>query len=170
MSPLHQRSPGLAGLLGLPPNKKPKPPFYTLLCDGVHLHPSVASLLFRSAPDRAIIISDSIELAGLPDGLHPPNGQIMHQQRKIGEKVTIEGTDTLVGSCITVAQGVKNMIQWSGCDVAEAVKAVTENVADFMGLTDRGRLKERYRADFVVLDDDGDVKETWIAGNKVWEK
>jgi N-acetylglucosamine-6-phosphate deacetylase len=170
MSPLHQRAPGLSGLISLSSTNKPSPPHYTFLGDGIHLHPAVASILFRTAPSRAILISDSIELAGLPDGLYPPNHQILHQQRKVGAKATIEGTDTLIGSCVTVGQGVKNLIEWTGCDVAQAVRTVTENVADLMGFDDRGRLDEGKRADFVILDDHGDVKETWIAGLKVWEK
>jgi N-acetylglucosamine-6-phosphate deacetylase len=170
MAPLHQRAPGLAGLIGLPPTHTPPPPFYTLLADGIHVHASVASMLFRVLPAKAILVSDSIELAGLPDGVYPPNSQIRHMQRKVGERVTIEGTDTLVGCCITVGQAVKNMIQWSGCDVAQTVRTVTENVVDFMGVHDRGKLEEGRRADFVVLDDEGNVQETWIAGMKVWEK
>jgi N-acetylglucosamine-6-phosphate deacetylase len=170
MSPLHQREPGLAGLISLSPTNNPPPPHYTFLCDGIHVHPAVASLLYHAAPSRAILVSDSIELAGLPDGLYPPNRQIHHQQRKVGARATIEGTDTLIGSCINVSEGIKNLIEWSGCDVANAVRNVTENVADLMGLKDRGKLEEGRRADFVILDDQGDVKETWIAGVKVWEK
>jgi N-acetylglucosamine-6-phosphate deacetylase len=170
MAPLHQRNPGLAGLISLPEKHTPPTPYYTLVCDGIHLHPSVASLLFRANPSRAIIISDSIELTGLPDGIYPPNQQIRHKQQKVGHRVTLEGTDTLVGACITMQQAVKNMVEWGACDIAQAVRAATENVADFMGLKDRGKLEEGRRADFVVLDDSGEVLETWIAGVKVWEK
>jgi N-acetylglucosamine-6-phosphate deacetylase len=61
-------------------------------------------------------------------------------------------------------------MKWSGCNVAEAVRTVTENIANFMGIADRGKLEEGRRADFVVLDDAGYVQETWIAGVKVWSK
>jgi N-acetylglucosamine-6-phosphate deacetylase len=170
MAPLHQRNPGLSGLISLTEKHAPPTPYYTLVCDGIHLHPSVATILFRAAPTRAIIISDSIELTGLPDGVYLPNQQIHHKQRKEGERVTLEDTDTLVGSCITVAQGVKNMVKWDTCDIAQAVRAVTENVADFMGVKDRGKLEEGRRADFVVIDDSGEVLQTWIAGVRVWER
>jgi N-acetylglucosamine-6-phosphate deacetylase len=63
---------------------------------------------------------------------------------------------------------VRNIYYSSNCDIAQAVKAVTENVADFMGLDNRGRLAEGFRADFVVLDDGGNVRETWIAGKRVF--
>lgn len=168
MPPLHQRDPGLAGLITLPENGEPKPPYYSIVSDGHHIHPNVATLLYRAAPHRCILISDSVELAGLEDGTYPGHAQIPHQQVKTGPIAKIEGTDTLIGACSTLDEGVKNLIKWSGCSVAEAVRCVTENIADMMGVMNRGLLQEGRRADFVVLDDDGNVLETWIEGKQVW--
>jgi N-acetylglucosamine-6-phosphate deacetylase len=56
---------------------------------------------------------------------------------------------------------------WAEIPIQEAVKCVTENVADAMGLKDRGKLEVGRRADFIVLSDNGVVKETWILGKKV---
>jgi N-acetylglucosamine-6-phosphate deacetylase len=61
-------------------------------------------------------------------------------------------------------------MKWSGCNVAEAVRCVTENVADMMGDKSRGKLEAGRKADFVVLNDEGEVLQTWVAGLKVWEK
>ncbi|QDS73778.1 hypothetical protein FKW77_005411 [Venturia effusa] len=171
MTPLHHRNPGLAGLITLPEEEEEEgvtPPFYSILADGIHVHPTIATMLYRAAPHRAVLISDSIELAGLPDGTYPGNAQIHGNQVKAGALATIEGTDTLIGAVSTVDEGVKNLIRWSGCNVAEAVRCVTENVADMMGVMDRGVLVEGRRGDFVVLNDDGAVMETWIAGRQVW--
>jgi N-acetylglucosamine-6-phosphate deacetylase len=47
-------------------------------------------------------------------------------------------------------------MEWSGCDIAEAVGTVTENVANFMAISGeggRGVLKEGRRADLCVLND-----------------
>ena len=49
------------------------------------------------------------------------------------------------------------------------MRCVTENVAELMGLGDRGRLEVGRRADFVVLDDGGFVRQTWIGGAKVYD-
>ncbi|KAF2717790.1 carbohydrate esterase family 9 protein [Polychaeton citri CBS 116435] len=170
MAPLHHRDPGLAGLITSPTSSATTPPYYSIIPDGHHLHPSVATMLFRASPDRCILVTDSVELAGLPDGTYPGHAQIAHAQTKAGSRVTIAGTDTLVGGCATLDQCVQNLMRWSGCGVAEAVRCVTENVADLMGDTTRGRLEAGRRADLVVLEDDGTVRETWVAGRKVWEK
>jgi N-acetylglucosamine-6-phosphate deacetylase len=173
MPPLQSRAPGLAGLISLPPDHSPAPPFYTIIPDGEHLHPGTVSLLYRSNPRKAIVVTDSIELANLPDGTYPGHSQIPLEQIKLATRVTIAGTDTLIGGCIPLQQGVRNLMNWSGCGIAEAVSTVTENVAAFMGIDGqggRGILKEGRRADLCVLNDAGEVLQTWIAGVKVWDK
>lgn len=170
MAPLHHRDPGLAGLVGAAPSTTTEAPYFSIIPDGNHLHPAVATMLFRSNPTKCIIITDSIELAGLDDGTYPGHAQIPHNQTKHGSRVTIEGTDTLIGGCASLQECVQNIMKWSGCDVAQAVRCVTENVADFMGDKTRGKLESGRRADLAVLDDDGNVLQTWIAGKKVWEK
>jgi len=172
MTPLHHRDPGLAGLITLPEQNEHgvAPPYFSIIPDGNHLHPSVVTLLHRANPRRSILITDSIELAGLEDGVYPGHAQIPHPQRKRGNRATIEGTETLIGGCMSLHEGVRNLMKWSGCGVAQAVRCVTENVADMMGLTDVGKLEQGRRADFVVLSEEGELLQTWVGAKKVWEK
>ncbi len=86
---------------------------------------------------------------------------------KQGNKVTISGTETLIGTCIGLDECVRNMMAWAEIGVEEAVRCVTENVASAMGLEDRGKLEIGKRGDFVVLSENGKVLETWISGMKV---
>ncbi|KAF7195517.1 N-acetylglucosamine-6-phosphate deacetylase [Pseudocercospora fuligena] len=130
---------------------------------------NVATMLFKSNSKKCILITDSIELAGLPDGTYPGHSQIPFNQTKIGSKVVIEGTETLIGGCASLSECVQNLVRWSGCSIAEAVRCVTENVAKLMALEDRGILEPGRRADFVVLDDEANVLQTWIGGVKVWD-
>jgi N-acetylglucosamine-6-phosphate deacetylase len=171
MPGLASRAPGLAGLISLPKQHDPAPPYYTIIADGQHLHPSTVSFLHRANLKRAITITDSIELASLPDGTYPGHSQIPHQQTKLGDRATIAGTDTLIGGCIPLQQSVRNVMEWSGCGIAEAVGSVTENVANFMGIDgERGVLREGRRADLTVLSESGEVLQTWVAGVKVWDR
>lgn len=115
-------------------------------------------------------MTDSIELSGLPDGIHPGHAQVPFNQMKTGNKVTIDGTDTLIGTCIGLDECVRNLMTWTDIGVEEAVRCVTENVADAVGLRDRGKLEVGRRGDFVVLQEDGTVQETWILGKRAFEK
>ncbi|KAF2017133.1 carbohydrate esterase family 9 protein [Aaosphaeria arxii CBS 175.79] len=173
MSGFTSRAPGLAGLTALPSTNNPAPPYYTIIPDGEHLHPATVSHLYRTNTKKAILITDSIELADLPDGTYPGHAQIPFEQTKKGTRATIAGTDTLIGGCIPLQQGVRNLMEWSGCGLAEAVGTVTENIASFMGIDGkggRGVLKEGRRADLCVLNETGEVLQTWVKGVKVWDK
>jgi N-acetylglucosamine-6-phosphate deacetylase len=173
MPAFNSRDPGLAGLISLPATHVPASPYYTLIADGQHLHANTVSLLYRANPNRAITITDSIELASLPDGVYPGHSQIPFEQVKAGDRAMIAGTDTLIGGCIPLQQSVRNLMDWSACGIAEAVGTVTENVAALMGIDGeggRGVLKEGRRADLTVLSDEGEVLQTWVAGVKVWDR
>jgi N-acetylglucosamine-6-phosphate deacetylase len=174
MSPFQSREPGLAGLISLPENSEAvQPPYYSFIPDGHHLHPNTVSTLHRIAPQRSILITDSIEVAGLRDGVYPGHAQIPHMQHKLGNLVTIDGTNTLIGGCISLQECVGNLMKFTGCGISEAVRSATENVAGLMGLDHaggRGVIKEGMRADLCVLNDQGDVLQTWIGGRKVWDR
>ena len=163
MAPLHYREPGIAGLIS-----SSQEPYYSLIADNVHLHPATLATAFRANPRRAILITDSLEVGGLPDGVYSGNAQVRHSQEKHGDRVTLAGTDTLVGGCAGLDQCVRNLMKASGCSISEAVRCVTENVANMMGERDRGVLEEGRRADLVMLNDDGVVLATWVGGRKVW--
>ncbi|CAD6574215.1 MAG: hypothetical protein ASARMPRED_006603 [Alectoria sarmentosa] len=165
MNPFSHRSPGIAGLIS-----SSEAPYFSIIADGIHLHPATATLAFRANPSNCILVSDAIEMAGLPDGLYAGHAQIPHGQRKVGNKVTIEGTDTLVGSCSTVAECVRNLRAWSGCSLAEAVRCASQNVTSLMKDQERGLIEEGRKADFVVLSERGYVQETWMMGMKLFEK
>lgn len=169
MAPLQSRDPGLAGLITAGMPDVAGSPYFSIIPDGNHLHPNVATMLFRANPEKCIVITDSIELAGLPDGTYPGHAQIPHSQTKLGSKVVIEGTNTLIGGCAGLDECVRNLVRWSGCSIAQAVKCVTENVSVFMGDNRRGMLEAGRRADFVVLDELGRVLSTWVGGAKVCE-
>ncbi|KAI9690860.1 MAG: hypothetical protein M1822_008479 [Bathelium mastoideum] len=182
MGPLHHRAPSLAALLSptsaffpsdstsLDARPNPAPPYYSLIADGHHLHPAVVSLLHRAHPPRCVLVTDSVELAGLADGVYAGHAQVEGRQVKSGSRVVKEGTETLVGGCASLQECVRNLMAFSGCSLAQAVRCATENIADMMGDTTRGKLEEGRRADFVVMNDEGEVLQTWIGGVKIWEK
>ncbi|KAK5950328.1 hypothetical protein OHC33_008547 [Knufia fluminis] len=172
MNPLHHRDPGLAGLISTPLSVTS--PYCTMIPDLVHLHPAILRMCYQASPTKCILITDSIELAGLPDAIYPANMQITYPQRKLGNRATNVADvskgekETLIGSCITLPEGVRNMVEAAGVTLAEAVRCASANIADLMNDESRGKLVAGRRADFVVFDKHGHVKQTWIGGKLVW--
>ena len=71
---------------------------------------------------------------------------------------------------VTLDICVQNLISWTSCTVAEAVECVTSHPARLLGIEDKkGSLTPDHDADFVVLDDHGNVYQTWKFGHKVYD-
>jgi N-acetylglucosamine-6-phosphate deacetylase len=75
----------------------------------------------------------------------------------------------LAGSILSLDQAVRNLIAYSGCTLADALKSVTTVPAELMGLADRGRCAPRYFADLTLLTPDNRVAATIIGGQVVWQ-
>ncbi|KAL9087153.1 MAG: hypothetical protein Q9165_006804 [Trypethelium subeluteriae] len=113
MPSLHHRSPPFAALISptsaslpsstsLAAKPNPTPPYYSLIADGHHLHPSIVSLLYRANPSKCVLVTDSIELAGLEDDVYEGHAQVEGRQVKEGSRVVKEGTETLIGGCASL--------------------------------------------------------------------
>ncbi len=161
MTGVDHRAPGLAvAALG------DDAAYVELIADGEHVHPSLWPIITRTKPpDRVMLVSDAISLAGIGDGRATIGGVAVEV---VGQRVTLVGTTTLAGSVIALDAAVRNLVE-SGASLPFAVAAASRNPLAMLGVTDRGRLEAGQRADLVQLDDrlrvSGVMRAgTWIAG------
>lgn len=70
MLPFAHREPGVVGAAADSPEV-----MCEIICDGVHIHPSVVRATFRlMGPQRMVLISDTMPAAGMPDGEYTLGG------------------------------------------------------------------------------------------------
>lgn len=56
-----------------------------MICDGIHIHPATVRQTFKMfGDDRIIMISDSMEATGMPDGEYALGGQKVIKKRTSG--------------------------------------------------------------------------------------
>lgn len=158
MPPLHHRAPGPVLALWTDPRV-----FLELIFDGVHLAPELAAFVLRSAPERAVLVTDAMAAAGAGDGDHRL-GTLAVQVRDGVARVA--GTDTIAGSTLTLDRAVRNAVA-AGVDLAVALRAATANPAAYLGLAGVGRLAPGYRADLLHLGADLAVRAVMRAGRWV---
>lgn len=139
-----------------------------LICDGLHVDPVVVrAARHLVGPDRLVLITDAVEWAGMPDGVHRTDDR--NVEVKAG-RVCIQGTDTLAGSCLTMQDAVRNFASYTGADHVELAKVSSTNAAKRLGLDDRiGRIRAGHVADLVVLEPNLSVAAvmrsgSWVAG------
>ena len=121
-----------------------------LICDNVHIHPAIVRNTFKMfGEDRVIFISDTMEAAGLEDGMYELGGQpvIVKGNRATLEDGTIAGSNTNLMKCMRTA--VKQM----GIPLEKAVRCAAVNPAKSIGIYDQyGSITPGKVANAVLLD------------------
>lgn len=96
MRPLHHRNPGIFGVLGIA-ESLPRP-YFGIISDGIHLHPTTIKIAYDAHPDGFILVTDAMHLVGLPDGAYPwTNGDYTCNIVKKGSKLLLENSETIAG-------------------------------------------------------------------------
>lgn len=131
-----------------------------LICDGLHIHPSVIRAAFAMFGDKIVLISDSLRCAGMPDGDYTLGGQPIVLSRN---KATLRD-GTLAGSIISLTDGMRNAVKF-GIPLCNAVYAATTAPALSVGL-DVGSLASGRIADIAVLNGELDLIDVYVAGKK----
>jgi len=70
----------------------------------------------------------------------------------------------LAGSVLTMDRAVRNLAQFAGWSVSESVSAASRNPARVAGCGGKGVLSAGADADFLVLNEEGEVLRTFIGG------
>ncbi|KND90677.1 putative N-acetylglucosamine-6-phosphate deacetylase [Tolypocladium ophioglossoides CBS 100239] len=171
MRPLHHRNPGIFGVLGHA-ESLPRP-YFGIISDGIHLHPTTIKIAFNAHPDGFILVTDAMHLVGLPDGAYPwTNGEQTCNIVKKGSKLLLENSDTIAGSSITLLECVNNFLQWSGTGIPQALKAVTTTPAAMLGLEGvKGTLDAGADADLVIFSEEtpGSAGSSQLVLDEVWK-
>ena len=122
-----------------------------LICDGVHICEEMVRLAARvKGCERLVLISDSMEATGCPDGEYSIAG--MPVTVKNGKAVTHDGA--LAGSMLTLDCAVRNLMSFARMPLEEAILCATVNPACEVGVFDTvGSIEVGKRADLLVLSD-----------------
>ena len=160
-SGLHHRKPGIVGAAF---NSNA---IVELIADNVHVHPAAQKIVANVKPHNEIIlITDSIRACGIGNGLSELGGQKIFVE---GNLATLED-GTLAGSVAKMNDVVKNFAINSGFNTAEVVELVTKNPARELKIYDKvGSIAVGKAADFVIFDEDFNVKRTIVDGKIIFQ-
>ena len=156
MSALHHREPGVVGAA------LAHATYSEIIPDLLHVHPGAIKVALRAIP-CLYCVTDSTAAAGMPDGEYRLGRHTV--TKCLGGVRLPDGT--LAGSTLTMDQGLRNLVDRIGLDLADASRRVSTFAADHIGLPDRGRLQRGAWADLVVLDRDLRITDVYVEGTPV---
>ncbi len=156
MRPLDHREPGILGA-ALTTDAL----YAELICDGIHVHPSLINLWWRAkGGQRGILVTDAMSAAGMPDGDYTLGEFAVHVA---DGRATANGV--LAGSVLTLNRALTNFIQFTGVGVEDALPLLTRNPAAMTGFAaDAGSLEIGNPATLVALDLAGALLASVVRG------
>jgi len=161
MSPLHSREPGAVGAA-----LENRDSWCGIIADGQHVHPATLRVALAAKPHgKVFLVTDAMPPVGSDQTTFTLNGETITCND--GRCVNAQGT--LAGSALDMASAVRNTVAQLRVDLAEAARMASTYPAAFLDIAaTHGQIAKGYVADFVVLNEAIEVRETWIAGNRVF--
>lgn len=133
-----------------------------LICDGIHLHPSVVRTSFKMfGAERICLISDSMRATGMPDGDYSLGGQPV---KKTGKWATL-ADGTIAGSATNLADCMRTAVLEMDIPLEDAIRCATYNPAKAIGVIDKyGTIEDGKVANLVLLNKDLGLEKVIING------
>lgn len=128
-----------------------------IICDGIHIHPSVVRATFQMmGADRMILISDSMRATGMPDGQYTLGGLDV---KVVGKLATLVSDGAIAGSATNLADCMRTVVQKMDLPLETAVACATINPARSLKIDkDYGSLEKGKKANVVLLGKDLELK------------
>lgn len=157
MSPLTSREPGVVGQALADSGS-----WCGIIADGHHVAPASLEVAFRcKGRDKLMLVTDAM----------PPVGSAEQEFLLMGQRITVrdgvcqDQKGTLAGAALDMATAVQNMSRLTSCSFADACTMASSTPAQFLGIHgERGSISEGQYADLVIMDAQGKVKSSLIAG------
>jgi N-acetylglucosamine-6-phosphate deacetylase len=159
MRTLNHRDPGILGTVLTCDSL-----FAEMICDGVHIAPEIVKLWWKAkGPERAILMTDALSAAGMPDGKYLLGG---FEVQVVGNRAM--AGDVLAGSVLTLDRALTNFMEFTGAPLEQALRLATVNPAVMTGLGDTvGSLAVGREASLVAVDRAGKLLGSVINGQPV---
>ncbi len=156
MTSLHHRTPGMVGVA------LAHAQYAEIIPDLIHVHPGAIRVALRAIPGL-YCVTDSTAAAGMPDGEYRLGRHTV--TKCLGGVRLADGT--LAGSTLTMDQAFRNLVNDIGLTLADASRRVSTHAADYLGVTDRGRLAPGAWGDAVLLDRDFKLLDVYVEGSSI---
>ena len=161
MPPFSHREPGLVGALlssDVP---------IGLIVDGIHVHPAAVKTAFRAKGARGVtLVTDAMAAMGMGRGRYP-----LGDRAVIVDATSARLADgTLAGSILQMDAALRNVIEYTGCTLVDAITMASATPARVLGLEKKGRLATDCDADLLILDKSLCVEMTVAHGEIVYRR
>jgi len=159
MSGLHHRHPGAAAAI------LANPILAEIIADGHHVSPEMIAYTLRiKGADHLCLVTDAMRAQCMPEGKYDLGGQ---QVSVLQGRATLD-SGVLAGSVLTMQAALKNVREFTHCDVLDLIKLSSENVAkQLQCFSDMGSLEVGKLANIVIVNQQFEVTHGLVQGKLI---
>jgi N-acetylglucosamine-6-phosphate deacetylase len=141
----------------------------SIIADGFHLTKDEVRTFYKAkGVDKTILVSDALDLAGLPPGEYTRGERTLlltENVVKLPKENVLAGAASPISKCVGVVMG------FTGCSLKDAIQMASTNPANLFQLHTLGRVESGQRADLIVFtmeNNEMTIKQTFVAGEMVY--
>lgn len=142
----------------------------SIIVDGFHLTKEEVQSFYKiKGPDKTILVSDAVDLAGLPPGEYIRRGKRL--VLTADNIVKFPAENVLAGAATPISVCVGNIMRFTGCSLANAIQMASTNPVKLLGLVELGEIKPGKRADLIlfrIIDNKIVIIKTIVTGKVVY--
>ena len=143
----------------------------SLIADGFHLtREEVRSFYKVKGAERTVLVSDALDLAGLPPGEYVRGERTLLLTPDV---VKLPKEDVLAGAASPLSKCLGVMMDFTQCSLKDAIQMASTNPARLFSLDDVGEIAPRKRADLILFTQENNeivIKKTIVAGELVYSQ
>jgi len=143
----------------------------SLIADGFHLtKEEVRSFYKVKGPDRTILVSDALDLAGLPPGEYTRGERTLLLTPNV---VKLPKENVLAGAASPISACVGVIMDYTQCTIKDAIQMASTNPARMFSLKELGEIEQGKKADlilFQLVDNKVIIQKTFVSGQLVYSK
>lgn len=141
----------------------------SIIADGFHLTKEEVRTFYKvKGPEKTILVSDALDLAGLPPGEYTRGERTLLLTPNV---VKLPQENVLAGAASPISLCVGVVMDYTQCSLAEAIQMASTNPAEMMSLQNVGSIEQGKRADLVVFmmeDKQMKIIKTYVGGELVY--
>ena len=143
----------------------------SIIVDGFHLtKEEVRSFYKVKGVDKTILVSDALDLAGLPVGEYIRGERTLLLTENV---VKLPKENVLAGAASPISKCVGVIMNYTQCGLQAAIQMASTNSAELLHLNEIGKIEPGKRADiiqFAMVDGEMVIHKTFVAGELVYSK
>lgn len=142
----------------------------SIIADGFHLTKEEVRTFYKAkGVDKTILVSDALDLAGLPPGEYTRGERTLLLTPNV---VKLPKENVLAGAASPISKCVGIVMDFTGCSLKNAIQMASTNPAEMFSMDELGTIEQNKRADLILFTMEKNemiINQTFVAGKLVYK-